>query len=284
MLANEEHHQILNCLQQSITQDFQDFSLVYQPKVHAASTDSSYKSSIVAYEALTRWGNVRPDIFIYLAEHHGFIDDIGEWAIDEVLREINHINRPSSTPNQQVRFYINLSGKQVIRNGRFVKHLEKSLVYHGINPSMLGIELTETIAVSDIGCVKWMVDYLVSMGIRVALDDFGIGHSGIHKLQQLHVNEIKVDKSFLQVNCPRSMAILKYTLLMARDIGVEVVIEGVELESDLMKMLQMGAEYFQGYLFGKPKPLKDIFSTKHYAENASQRRESSLVFLDDYRT
>jgi EAL domain-containing protein (putative c-di-GMP-specific phosphodiesterase class I) len=129
-----------------------------------------------------------------------------------------------------------------------------------------------------------MVDHLVSMGIRVALDDFGIGHSGIYKLQHLNINEIKVDKSFLQVDCPRSMAILKYTLLMARDIGVEVVIEGVEQERDLMKMLQMGAEYFQGYLFGKPTSIKNIFSTSKHSEASSNRRESGLIFLDDYRT
>lgn len=284
MLANEEHYQILNCLQQSISHDFQDFSLVYQPKVHVVAKDASYQSKIVAYEALTRWGSVRPDIFISMAENHGFIDDIGEWAVDEVLKEITQIHSPFTASHKNVRIYLNLSGKQVIRNGRFITHLEKSLVTYGIEPSRLGIELTETIAVSDITSVKWMVDHLVAMGIRVALDDFGIGHSGIHKLQQLRVNEIKVDKSFLQVNCPRSMAILKYTLMMARDIGVEVVIEGVELEQDLMKMLQMGAEYFQGYLFGKPKPLNEIVLANHYAENASQRRESSLVFLDDYRT
>lgn len=279
MLANEEHHQILNCLQQSISHDFQDFSLVYQPKVHVVAKDASFQSKIVAYEALTRWGSVRPDIFISMAENHGFIDDIGEWAVDEVLKEITQLNSPftaSHSPftasHKNVRVYLNLSGKQVIRNGRFITHLEKSLDTYGIEPSRLGIELTETIAVSDITSVKWMVDHLVAMGIRVALDDFGIGHSGIHKLQQLRVNEIKVDKSFLQVNCPRSMAILKYTLLMARDIGVEVVIEGVELEQDLMKMLQMGAEYFQGYLFGKPKPLKDIFSTKHYAEKRQSKK------------
>lgn len=94
MLANEEHYQILNCLQQSITQDFQDFSLVYQPKVHVVQSDSSYQSTIVAYEALTRWGSVRPDIFISMAENHGFIDDIGEWAVEEALREITHSHSP----------------------------------------------------------------------------------------------------------------------------------------------------------------------------------------------
>jgi EAL domain-containing protein (putative c-di-GMP-specific phosphodiesterase class I) len=238
-------------MQKSIVNGFDGFHLVFQPQVSVPVGSKS--GQVVGYEALTRWQNVRPDTFIHIAESYGLIDDIGEWVVDEVVKQISALS--GNRQLDDVRFFFNLSGMQIIRNGRFISHLERLIVSSGINTKYLGVELTETIAVSDITSVQWMVDHLTEMGIRVALDDFGIGHSGIQKLQQLRISELKVDKSFLKLNCPRSMAIMKYTLLMARDMGIEVMIEGVENLQQLDAMASLGGHFFQGYLFGKPAPL-----------------------------
>lgn len=243
-----ERLKILRNMKLSMSNAFKDFSLLYQPQVEVLNNG---QVNVIGYEALTRWSDVRADIFISVAEDYGIINELGDWVLKKVIKDVRLFE--SKHPAKQ--FYFNLSGKQVQKNGQFSLALEKTLYQERLNPATIGVELTETTSITDMTSLVWLVDHLNELGVDVALDDFGIGHSGIQKLQQLKVKKIKVDKSFLNVKDKRSLSILDYISKLSQDIGVSALVEGVETREQQDKLIQLGYRNFQGYLFGKPMAL-----------------------------
>jgi EAL domain-containing protein (putative c-di-GMP-specific phosphodiesterase class I) len=241
---------LLTSLKCAIDENFRGFYLVFQPLFHVDSTDTA-KRTIIGYEALARWDHVPPDVFIPLAERNDLIEAIGEWVIEELLRTIKHLGQ--FMVFDQMRFFFNLSGKQVSMNGRFLDYLKATIELYDIPGSLLGVELTETCAINDVAAAKWMVDALAEIGIDVALDDFGIGTSGMARLQELNISKIKIDRSFVRIEHAKSMSIIRNTLRMAKEMNIDVVIEGIETDEQLKQLLEMGATLFQGFLLGKPK-------------------------------
>lgn len=244
-----ERIKMLRDMKACMNNAFQDFSLVYQPQVEVLS---SGKINTIGYEALTRWSGVRADLFISVAEDYGIINDLGDWVLNKVIKDARLFN----VKRQQQKFYFNISGKQVQKNGRFALALEKAIYREKINPAFIGVELTETISVVDMSSLRWLVDHLNDIGIDVALDDFGIGYSGIQKLQKLNVQKIKVDKSFLNFKDKRSLSILDYVIKLSKDIGVSALVEGVETKEQQEIPMNFGYQKFQGYLYGKPTVLQ----------------------------
>jgi EAL domain-containing protein (putative c-di-GMP-specific phosphodiesterase class I) len=253
-MSNDELEQDNDCLLTSlrcaIDENFRGFYLVFQPLFHVDANDRS-KRTIIGYEALARWDHVPPDVFIPLAERHGLIEAIGEWVIEELLRTIKHLGQ--FMVFDQIRFFFNLSGKQVSMNGRFLDYLKATIELYDIRASLLGVELTETSAINDVAAAKWMVDRLEDIGIDVALDDFGIGTSGMARLQELNISKIKIDRSFVRIEHAKSMSIIRNTLRMAKEMDIDVIVEGIETDEQLKQLLEMGATLFQGFLLGKPK-------------------------------
>ncbi len=243
-----ERIKMLRDMKSSMKNSFKDFSMVYQPQVEVLSNGSV---STVSYEALTRWSSVRADEFISVAEDYGIMNELGDWVLNKVISDV----RPMNSKQPKHKYYFNISGKQVQKNGRFSLSLEKAIYREKINPALIGVELTETISVVDMSSLRWLVDHLNEIGIDVALDDFGIGYSGIQKLQKLNVQKIKVDKSFLNFHDKRSLSILDYVIKLSKDIGVTAMVEGVETQQQQQKLMDMGYQKFQGYLFGKPSVL-----------------------------
>ncbi len=241
---------LLTSLKFAIDENFRGFYLVFQPLFHVDVSDSA-KRTIVGYEALARWDHVPPDVFIPLAEQHGLIEAIGEFVIEELLRTIKHLGQ--FMVFDHIRFFFNLSGQQVSMNGNFLNYLKTTIDLYGIKASLLGVELTETCAINDVSAAKWMVDALTEIGIDVALDDFGIGTSGMARLQELNISKIKIDRSFVRIEHAKSMSIIRNTLRMATEMNIDVVIEGIETDEQLKQLLEMGATLFQGFLLGKPK-------------------------------
>ncbi|HQR96934.1 MAG TPA: EAL domain-containing protein, partial [Thiotrichales bacterium] len=206
---------------------------------------------ILRFKIIVTHPTSRDPTFISVAEDYGIINELGDWVLNRVIKDARQFN----AKRQQHKFYFNISGKQVQKNGRFSLALEKAIYREKINPAFIGVELTETISVVDMSSLRWLVDHLNDIGIDVALDDFGIGYSGIQKLQKLNVQKIKVDKSFLNFKDKRSLSILDYVVKLSKDIGISAMVEGVETPQQQDVLMNFGYQKFQGYLYGKPAML-----------------------------
>ena len=235
----------------AIQENFKGFYLVFQPLYQVTGLSGVDGKKIVGYEALARWKKATPDVFIPIAEANNLIQSLGEWVIEELLRSIKHLQQFIDL-DAGVRFFFNMSGQQICLNGRFIKYLEEVLSIYQIKPSMIGVELTETAIIHDVEAARWIVDHLKGMGVEAALDDFGTGNSGMSRLQELNIGKIKIDRSFVRIDHGKSMTIMKNTLRLADDMGIDVVVEGIETEEQLRVLVEMGFTYFQGFLLGRP--------------------------------
>lgn len=251
-LSKEALTSLLEMMEADMENGFKGFSLSFQAiyKIDSFSHNNEDKT-LVGYEVLARWNRSTPDVFIPLAEHSGYIEKISAWIIDELLKNINHFKQLNLI-NSDIRFYLNISGKQIHQNGKFLSSLKESLSLYGIQPRLLGVELTETVIIEDMAAAKWMVDNLREIGIEVALDDFGTGANGMNLLQELNVDKIKIDRVFVRVDCEKTSKILTSIHCMAQKLGIEVVVEGVETRDQLNFLVDLGFSLFQGFLLGRP--------------------------------
>lgn len=155
---------------------------------------------------------------------------------------------------------MNVSGVQ-ISDPAFVSSVEEALAQSGVDPSMLELELTETFLIEHCTETSHALSALRRLGIRIAIDDFGAGYSSFHYLRHLPVDKLKVDRSFvrhLQPEARGDVAILEAMVAMARSLGVELVVEGVETPFQRDLLASIGCEIAQGYLFGRPGPLSEL--------------------------
>lgn len=225
-----------------------EFKLLFQPKVEAASLQ------ITAAEALLRWdhpvrGIVPPAVFIPLAERHGLMGPIGEWVVGEACRQASLWRERGL----RMRIAINISGHQ-LRHDRFVAQLEEQACAHGIPPTRLTCEITESVAMEDTAQTRVAFQRLRRAGFHVSIDDFGTGHSSLAVLRRLPAAELKIDRSFivdLEVS-ESARSIVEAVLSVARSLGLRVVAEGVETEGQRDILVRMGCDELQGYLFARP--------------------------------
>ncbi|HEY6133405.1 MAG TPA: bifunctional diguanylate cyclase/phosphodiesterase [Rubrivivax sp.] len=225
-----------------------ELMLVYQPKVDARSLQ------ITAAEALLRWqhpkrGVISPTIFIPIAERCGLIGAIGNWVVDEATRQAA-LWRDSGL---RMRVAINVSGYQM-RQHDFVDRLMRSLEERALKPSRFTCEITETIAMEDTLVTLQAFERLGRVGVHVSIDDFGTGHSSLATLRRLPVAELKIDRAFVtDLGASRdAMPIAKAIVDMAHALGLRVVAEGVENETQRDLLVALGCDELQGFLFAKP--------------------------------
>jgi len=228
-----------------------DDSLVlhYQPIVEMGT------GNIVGYEALLRWmfeGKlVAPDSFVGLAERRGLINEIGAWVLDEVVARAAMDNR------RDLLWTLNVSPVQ-LRDGSFDMLVAASLTRHGLEPSQLGLELTEGVLVARSDETNQLLDRLANMGVSLLVDDFGTGYASLDYLRTLPVHGLKVDRCFTaDVLKPRTNAIIRNVVSLAQNLGLRLVVEGVETHEQREELLRLGAATAQGYLFSPPEPLED---------------------------
>ena len=255
--------------------DRQEFELHYQPIVQIST------GRILGAEALVRWnhpvlGMQRPDTFIPIAEESGLIGPLGAWILRDALRAAE---RCRSTHVPSPRIAVNVSGVQ-ISDPAFLSNVEEALVDTGVDPRLIELELTETFLINHCTETADALSALRKLGIRIAIDDFGAGYSSFHYLRHLPVDKLKVDRSFichLQPTAHGDIAILKAMLAMARSLGLELVIEGVEtaLQRDLL--LNIGCEIAQGYFFARPGSLKELL-------HRLDRQAAGAATVDSART
>lgn len=229
--------------------------LVYQPQVDARSR------AITGVEALLRWrlpeqGEVSPVQFIPLAEETGLIVPIGAWVLEQACRQQVDWLRAGLPP---LRMAVNIAGRQ-LREPGFCRMVAALVTRTGIAPHSLEIEVTESELMSEIDTAAAALAELRAMGIGIAVDDFGTGHSSLARLHALSVDRLKVDRSFVQGmgNGDKGTVIPRAILGLAASLGLASVAEGVETDAQAALLQEWGCQEMQGYLFSRPVPADAI--------------------------
>ena len=231
------------------------FQLYYQIQV-----DNSGRA--FGAEALIRWihpkhGLVSPAQFIPLAEETGLILPIGIWVLESACAQLN--SWASDEQTQSLTLAVNISARQFHQTD-FVDQVRAAVQRNMINPNLLKLELTETMLLEDIEDTIATMNALKTIGVRLSLDDFGTGYSSLQYLKRLPLNQIKIDQSFVRdiATDANGAAIVQTIIAMAETLGLDVIAEGVETEGQHEFLNLRGCHAFQGYLFGKPKPIEQF--------------------------
>ncbi len=230
------------------------FVLHYQPQVESRTGD------LVGVEALLRWrhpkrGLVAPLDFIPLAEETGLMVPIGAWVLREACAQAAAWNRQY---RRDTFVGVNLSLRQM-RSPDVVDVVAKALRDSGLRPSLLELEITETLAMSDPEITARVLAAFGELGARVALDDFGTGYSSLSHVLQLPVDTVKIDRSFVSdvTSVPRHAAVTNAVITLGHSLGLTVVAEGVETVEERVYLRKQGCDLIQGFYFSKPVPAKE---------------------------
>jgi diguanylate cyclase (GGDEF)-like protein len=229
-----------------------DLRLHYQPVVDLRS------GRTVGYEALVRWLRdgrlVAPGEFIPVAEASGLIGPLTDWVVDEACRTTARWGTPGDRPWVS----INMSSSQLLRHD-LVARLGRTLDASGLPPDHLVIEITES-SLLDIAVARPAIERLSEIGIRVAIDDFGTGYSALSYLARLHIDIIKIDRSFvaaLEQEAPEE-AIAAAIIALAKRLGLMTIGEGIETATQLEQLAALGCDLGQGYYLGRPAADEDL--------------------------
>ena len=228
--------------------------MVYQPQVNDAG-------ETIGLEALVRWqdeelGFVSPAEFVDVAEKSGLMIPLGNFVLDTSLREFRQLIDKVQLP---LDLAINISVIQFCQPG-FVDTVLNALKTHDVSPSSLVLEITETLFMGNFGQVLQTICDLRSHGIRLAMDDFGTGYSSLSLLRQLPLDELKIDKSFVDgiVEDEKVANMVRSIVAIARSHNMSLIAEGVEEQAQAQALIKMGCLRFQGYCFSRPVAMADI--------------------------
>lgn len=243
----KRRHQLEIGLQKAIEK--KQLSLQYQPQIDIRS------KMTCGMEALIRWqhsefGNVSPVDFIPVAEETGIINQLGAWVLHQAVTDYQRLARYGMSP---AMLSVNLSRKQ-FEGGRIVADIEKLLSISGFDPANLCLEITETALASDSNRVRQQLMELTSIGIRLAIDDFGVGYSSLLELRDYPITEVKIDRAFvtnIHQNA-HSQDIVGAVVSISRSIGAEVVAEGIENQKQFDMVSELGCDRAQGYFLCEP--------------------------------
>ncbi len=232
-----------------------EFSLHYQPVIDLA------QGKVVGSEALLRWrhperGPVSPAEFIPLAEASGLIEPLSRWVLQQACTQLHAWD---GTPLERLYVAINLSSGEFLADDQLAS-IDRALHGHGIAPSRLEVEFTESVAMTDAVRTSRTIAALRDMGVRAAIDDFGTGYSSMAYLQTLPVSKLKIDRAFVSgvQGSSANAAICKALVELARGLGMTVVAEGAETEAEVDFLKKLGCNVFQGYYFGRPVPAEQL--------------------------
>ncbi len=228
-----------------------EFSVVYQPKV------DRHSGLIMAAEALLRWkhpemGNITPDRFIPIAEETGLICDIGAFVVDQACAQLA-LWRGCGLGH--VKVAVNLS-RQELGSEALLADIASVMKRHHIEPGQLVLELTEGTLIDRIGPASLQLKQLRELGVEISIDDFGTGYSSMTYVKHFPLDELKIDRSFVQglPDSKADLAIVHAITVLGHSLGMRVVAEGIETTAQLEAVKALGIDQFQGYLLGKPLP------------------------------
>ena len=230
-----------------------EFELYYQPIVSGPGAPR-----LCGFEALLRWrhgdGFVEPGDFIPLAEETGLIVSLGDWVLQQACHQLRRWQ--TSYPDMAERSVsVNVSVRQ-LHAGDFASRVAKALAESGLAPSSLILELTESLYVDRHTAIPETLRDLRRMGVRLAMDDFGTGYSSLANLSRLPLDRLKIDRAFINniCNVTEELAIAKTIIAIGKELGLEVVAEGIETGEQAVMLARHGCHLQQGWLFGKALP------------------------------
>jgi len=220
------------------------------------------RAEVLGAELLLRWrhprrGWVSPADFIPIAEESNLICEIGEWVLLTACQQLRAWQAHPAT--QALRLSINVSARQVERSD-FIESVARCLEVTGCSPALLRLELTEGLMLRRSQELIAKLQTLHEMGLSLSIDDFGTGYSSLSMLKHFPLNELKIDRSFVS-DLPGNTddaTLIKTIIAMGRNLGLEVIAEGVETSAQFEFLRQSGCLAYQGYLFGRPAPIEDF--------------------------
>jgi diguanylate cyclase (GGDEF)-like protein/PAS domain S-box-containing protein len=245
--ATDERMEIAARLTTALDRD--EIVLHFQPQLLAES------GRIAAFEALLRWynpelGSVSPSRLIPIAEEVGFMIELGSWVLEESCRRAAEW---TALTGEQTGVAVNVSSYQLDRED-FVEFVQRTLDRYGLSPRQLELELTESSVMHDRAVASQQMRRLREHGIRIAMDDFGLGSSSLSNLVHLPLDSVKIDRGFIR-DLPASRAadrVVQAIVSLATGIGLDVVAEGVETTAQQDRVVELGCQRLQGYLLGYP--------------------------------
>jgi EAL domain-containing protein (putative c-di-GMP-specific phosphodiesterase class I) len=208
----------------------------------------------VSAEALIRWihpekGMISPAEFIPLAEDTHLILPIGAWVLHEACKQIKAWDELGHKIDH---IAVNVSSRQ-FRQAGFVQQVRQALLDTGVNAKRLVIELTEGCVIEQIDDTIAKMHALQAMGVRISIDDFGVGYSSLSYLKSLPLSQLKIDQSFVRhINDPNAAVIVETIIMMTKSLGLNVIAEGVEDQSQIDFLKAKGCLFYQGYFYGRP--------------------------------
>ena len=263
-------------LRQALERD--EITIVYQPIIRLEDR------SVAGFEALARWdhpkmGRTSPAEFIAIAEEIGLIVDLGMFVLERTARQLSTWQR-TLRRREPLFASVNVSSRQLLRQD-LIHDLRTVIARASLARGTLKLELTESLVMENPEHAAQILQRIRDLGAGLALDDFGTGHSSLAYLQRFPFDTIKIDQSFVRANGKGSRpVILRSIIALAHDLGMEVVAEGAETDSDAVELYQLGCEYAQGYYFGEPMSADDARgllvaeATREAGEQTAPRKQS----------
>ena len=257
LCRRERRLELVELLRESMDRGFAGFSIHYQPQVDTQT------GSLQGAEALARWhcskyGDISPGEFIPLLEQSGMIMNMGRWIFCHAAAQCREWCR--YMPDFQMS--INLSYMQLSEDD-VISYIEDTLKELGLPPSHVVMELTETyLATADEETLRMLND-MKAAGIRVAMDDFGVGYSSLFSLKTIPVDIVKIDRGFVKgiTSDLFNATFIRSITELCHDVGKQVCLEGVETGEEYLAVKELGMEYIQGFYFGRPEP-PDVFEKR----------------------
>jgi len=235
-------------LRRAIERD--EIAIYYQPIVRLEDR------AIAGFEALLRWnhprlGRLGPSEFIPLAEETGLISDLGRFVLERAARQLVTWQR-LVTGGRPIFVSVNVSSRQLLRQD-LIQEIKAILSRNLLAPGTLKLELTESLVMENPELAAQMLTRIRELGAGLSLDDFGTGYSSLAYLQRFPFDTIKIDQQFVRGSGRGARpVILRSIIALGHDLGMEVVAEGAENDSDAVELYQLGCEFAQGYAFGEP--------------------------------
>jgi diguanylate cyclase (GGDEF)-like protein len=238
--------------------------VLYQPQVDLR------EGVVRSVEALVRWahptrGFLGPEAFLAAAEQSGLMRSLTRRVLEEALAQL----RVWRDAGLAIHLAVNVSGRD-LADARFPDEIGRALAENGVEPSWLELEVTESVLLSDRLRTSRMLERLVEQGVRIAIDDFGVGYSSLGQLKTLPASVLKIDRSFVSsMESDRSdAAIVASTIELAHRLGLQVVAEGIETEAHLRRLCAAGCDIGQGHYLGRPLPGDEVVSASHVLSSA----------------
>ncbi|MBO0662019.1 EAL domain-containing protein [Jiella flava] len=230
-----------------------ELSLAFQPIVDLQS------EKVAGFEALLRWehprrGSISPAEFIPIAENTGLIVTLGQFALEEAAKRLSDLHR--ATGDNRFFMSVNISSRQLIRQD-LIANVRSVIDRYKLAPQTLKFELTESMVMDNPERSAQLLAKLRDLGVGLSLDDFGTGHSSLAYLMRFPFDTLKLDQSFLRNNSQPQRPIIVHSIVtMAHDLGLKVVAEGIESESDITQLRDLGCEWAQSFAFSPPIPFE----------------------------